>query len=923
MLCNIVTSLGRLRWRPPVRLSCALLLGAVAVFTGAANAQGTGYWHTSGNQILDANNQPVRIAGVNWYGFETVDQVAHGLWAQDYHTILDTIKSNGYNVIRLPFSSQMVERPIVPTNIQYSNSNGPINTDLQNLTSMQIMDKVISYAGKIGLRVILDNHRSTAGSDTETGLWYTSQYPESNWLEDWKVLAQRYLNNTTVIGADLRNEPHNAGNGGACWDCGTPAYDWHLAAQRGGNAVLSVNPKLLIFVEGTDCYNGDCNWWGGNLQGVQNSPVTLSVPNQLVYSAHDYGPKEAAQSWFNGSTTYDTLVAKWTQNWGYISLNNLAPVWIGEFGTTNNSRDIQDTVPGSQGQWFSSLVRYLSNNYNMSWTYWALNGEDNYGLLDSNYDPLPANSLKQQLLAGIQSSVSGSTGNGGGTVTPPPVPQIPAAPGNLVAGAVSSSQVNLAWSASSTGGATYDVYASTTAGFSPSTATRIVSGLTGTSFQQQGLSGSTTYYYLITAVNGAGESAGSNQASATTRAVASSNAACQVNLSITQRWSGGFTATVSITNNGNAPINGWTLTWTWPGTQSVQSAWNSNYAQSGNNASLSSVDFNSSIPVGNTLAANKMPGLSVGYNANTANVLPRVFSLNGVQCTNANAAKFQNIPDFDGDGQLDFTVWRPSNGTWFSIQTSHPTTPTMQQWGLPGDVPAAGDFDGDGKTDFAVWRPANGTWYIIPSSNPAAPYTQQWGLPGDVPVPGDYDGDGKTDFVVWRPVNGTWYIIPSSNPGALVIQQWGLKGDVPLVGDFDNDGKADFAVWRPVNGTWYIIPSSNPGALVIQQWGLPGDVPMVGDYDNDGKLDFVVWRPGNGTWYVIPSSHPGAPIIQQWGLPGDKPIAGDFDSDGKLDFAVWRPANGTWYVIPSSNPYSPVIQQWGWPGDSPIQANLR
>jgi endoglucanase len=123
MLCNIVTSLGRLRWRPPVRLSCALLLGAVAVFTGAANAQGTGYWHTSGNQILDANNQPVRIAGVNWYGFETVDQVAHGLWAQDYHTILDTIKSNGYNVIRLPFSSQMVKGPLFrPT------SNIPIRT---------------------------------------------------------------------------------------------------------------------------------------------------------------------------------------------------------------------------------------------------------------------------------------------------------------------------------------------------------------------------------------------------------------------------------------------------------------------------------------------------------------------------------------------------------------------------------------------------------------------------------------------------------------------------------------------------------------------------------------------------------------------------------------------------------------------------
>ena len=63
---------------------------------------------------------------MNWYGFETTDEVAHGLWAQDYHSILNTIKSNGYSVIRMPLSNQMVETPIVPTNISYNNSSGPL-----------------------------------------------------------------------------------------------------------------------------------------------------------------------------------------------------------------------------------------------------------------------------------------------------------------------------------------------------------------------------------------------------------------------------------------------------------------------------------------------------------------------------------------------------------------------------------------------------------------------------------------------------------------------------------------------------------------------------------------------------------------------------------------------------------------------------
>lgn len=235
-----------------------LICGAI---TGVAAAQTTDYWHTAGNQIYNSSNQAARIAGVNWYGFETTDEIAHGLWAQDYHFILNAIKSNGYTVIRLPLSNQMVETPIVPTNISYSNGSGPINTDLENLNSLQILDKVVAYAGQIGLRVILDNHRSEAGNSAEAnGLWYTSTYPESAWINDWTTLATRYLNNSTVIGFDLRNEPHNATSGGSCWGCGSTTNDWRLAAERGGNAVLAVNPKLLIFVEGTDCYDNDCDW---------------------------------------------------------------------------------------------------------------------------------------------------------------------------------------------------------------------------------------------------------------------------------------------------------------------------------------------------------------------------------------------------------------------------------------------------------------------------------------------------------------------------------------------------------------------------------------------------------------------------------------------------------------------------------------
>jgi endoglucanase len=396
----------------PLSNSMTLLLTAVAfVFVQPlVLAQGAGYWHTSGNQILDSHDKVVRIAGMNWSGFETPGEVVHGLYAQDCKYILDGIKSNGYNTIRLPFSNQMVEYPIVPSSayIAYNNASGPINTELQGLNSLQILDRIVAYAGQIGLRIILDNHRSEAGETAEeNGLWYTPEYSEANWISDWEALAERYKGNSTVIGMDLRDEPHSVGEGGSWWTSPTEANDWHLAAERAGNAILNVNPKLLIFVEGADTKGNNWYWWGSNLQGVKKSPVLLNVKHQLVYSAHDYGPLLYPQSWFSAKTTQVSLDALRTQMWGYVSKENIAPVWVGEFGTPNTTADLESNAAGSQGQWFQGLVSYLRADENLSWTYWDM-AEDNYALLDGNWDTTPVSPKKQQMMTAIQFKLESS-----------------------------------------------------------------------------------------------------------------------------------------------------------------------------------------------------------------------------------------------------------------------------------------------------------------------------------------------------------------------------------------------------------------------------------------------------------------------------------------------------------------------------------
>lgn len=594
---------------------------SLALWSAVVSAQTAGYWHTQGSQILDTNGTNIRIAGVNWYGFEGSNEGPQGLWAQDYRSILATVKNLGYNTIRIPFSNQMVESPIVPPDISYSNSSGPINSDLQGLNSLQILDKLVAYAGQLGLHVILDNHRSSAGNGgTESALWYTSAFPESAWIADWKTLASRYLNNPTVIGFDLRNEPHGANSGGACWGCGDISRDWRLAAERAGDAVQTVNPQLLIFVEGVDCYGSDCGWWGGNLEGAQPYPVVLNTSNHLVYSAHDYGPNLSGQAWFNGSTTPASLDAVFTRFWGYLVQNGVAPVWVGEFGTTNNNSDIENSAAGSQGQWFQTLVAYLGGNSEIGWTYWALDGEDAYGLLDANYDPTPANPLKQQLLAQIQSPVTGTSGGN-------PPPASPQPPSGLSATVSSSTQINLSWTASPTAGVTYNIYASVTQGFAPSASTLMASGVQTTTFQNQGLTPAATYYYLVTASDGGGQSSPSNYASATTQAGAGGAAGCSVLYSKTNDWGTGFGAAISIENTGSTAIQDWTLGWTWAGNQQLTQAWAATYTQNGPTVVLTNASWNGSIAPGATVTG-------IGFNANYSgtNTNPTVFYLNGVPC---------------------------------------------------------------------------------------------------------------------------------------------------------------------------------------------------------------------------------------------------------------------------------------------------
>ncbi|MGA9667634.1 MAG: fibronectin type III domain-containing protein, partial [Terracidiphilus sp.] len=153
------------------------------------------------------------------------------------------------------------------------------------------------------------------------------------------------------------------------------------------------------------------------------------------------------------------------------------------------------------------------------------------------------------------SSWGGSAGN---------CTEVPSVPGKPSGTGTSSSAISVTWGTSTAGSScsvSYNLYRSVTSGFTPSSNNQIASGLTAASFADSGLTASTTYYYVVEAVDEDGSSAASAQGSGTTLgASCSADTVAPTGLTVTSTTSSGIGLSwTAPTAPANCTVNSYTV----------------------------------------------------------------------------------------------------------------------------------------------------------------------------------------------------------------------------------------------------------------------------------------------------------------------------------------------------------------------------
>ncbi len=461
------------------RPSSSSLAPSSASSSSVATGSGTFRVNAQGNLTKDGQLLPARCG--NWFGLEgrhepsndstnpsgaPMELYAGNMWwvndskgsGRTIDQTMKELKAAGITMLRLPIAPQTLD----PNNPQGQEPNLKNHQSIRQTNARQALEDFIKLADQNDIQLFIDIHScsnyvgwragridarppyvdkdrvgydfkreqySCAATGNPSSVTNIHAYDKAKWLANIKEIAglSAKLGVDNLIGIDIFNEP---------WDY--TWAEWKSLSEEAFAAIDSVNPNMLIFVEGVsgtaDNQDGtpDTNVqvphgseqfnpnWGENLFEAGDNPINIPK-DRLVFSPHTYGPSVFVQSHHLDPTQTECagleaeeaaeldcrivinpeLVEQgWEEHFGYLRDQGYA-VLVGEFGgnmdwpnkTSQSDRTMWSHITTNvDQQWQVAAVNYFKKK-NIHGCYWSMNPEsaDTFGWYLTPWDPVSAN----------------------------------------------------------------------------------------------------------------------------------------------------------------------------------------------------------------------------------------------------------------------------------------------------------------------------------------------------------------------------------------------------------------------------------------------------------------------------------------------------------------------------------------------------
>jgi len=256
------------------------------------------------------------------------------------------------------------------------------------------LDRGLVWAGKLGVKVVVDLHSPPGGKATPGGyqaavgsLW-TDPAAQSKFVEVWRKIAARYKGDQRIWGYDLVNEPVDDNVAEGC-------EDWQSLALSAGRAARAIDSHCTLIIEPPH--------WGSPEGFVGFQPLPLT---NVVYSFHMYNPHEFTHQGVFGPSEpirYPGRIAG--AMWDKAALErSMGPaaefarryrvhMYVGEFSAIR-------WAPGAE-TYLDDLIGILEN-HGWDWSYHAFREWEGWsvehGADKADLKPAPQASARQEVL---------------------------------------------------------------------------------------------------------------------------------------------------------------------------------------------------------------------------------------------------------------------------------------------------------------------------------------------------------------------------------------------------------------------------------------------------------------------------------------------------------------------------------------------